>query len=64
MTTKFDLNEKVYLICENKITLLEIKTISIRNKNVIEYKMVSNDKDVYRVEKDLFKKKDELIRSL
>ena len=64
MITKYNINERVYLICDNEIKILKIKSISIREQSLIQYNMIFDNKDVYRLEKDVFKTKEELIKNL
>jgi hypothetical protein len=64
MITKYNINEKVYLIFDNEIKILKIKRILISEQSLIQYNMIFDNKDVYRLEKDVFKTKEDLIKNL
>jgi len=65
MTTKYDVKETVVVIHDNKIVLLPVLDIAIRNDGNIIYRFNrANHGDFHREEKDVFGSKEELIQSL
>ncbi len=66
MTTKFDIDENVYVVYRNRVRFVEIIRISITHENIV---YTFKDPDVHDIEVEyserlLFKSKEELVKSL
>lgn len=64
MTTKFDINQKVWAIVNNKPTYTKIIEIIIRKYIIIYILKVDKTLETRRVENLIFPTKEELIKSL